>query len=261
MKQTCIIIEDEPLALERTRSYVERHTELQLLGSFDNALSALTYLRNNPADIVFLDINLGEFSGIQFLETNLIKAKVIITTAYPEFALRGFDLNVTDYLLKPFTFERFITAVSKAISANAFPTCVFPTHAPSTSAPSTSALTAKAQPINGQKTNPVDSKTESYIFIKTEYRLEKVMLSDILYIEGMRDYRRLHLVGKKIMTLQTFKELEVLLPPNKICRVHKSYMVSISKIDSIERERIKINGEYIPVSETYKHLFQKLIGG
>ena len=87
------------------------------------------------------------------------------------------------------------------------------------------------------------------------------MLSDILYIEGMRDYRRLHLVGKKIMTLQTFKELEVLLPPNKICRVHKSYMVSISKIDSIERERIKINGDYIPVSETYKHLFQKLIGG
>ena len=251
MKQTCIIIEDEPLALERTRSYVERHTELQLLGSFDNALSALTFLRNNPADIVFLDINLGQFSGIQFLETNLIKAKVIITTAYTEFALRGFDLNVADYLLKPFTFERFITAVSKAISANAFPT----------HAPSTSALSANAQPINGQTTSPIDSKTESYIFIKTEYRLEKVMLSDILYIEGMRDYRRLHLVGKKIMTLQTFKELEVLLPANKICRVHKSYMVSISKIDSIERERIKINGEYIPVSETYKHLFQKLVGG
>jgi two-component system LytT family response regulator len=218
MKINCIIVEDEPLALERTKSYVQRLPYLNLLSTFDNGLDALVFLRTNQVDLILLDINMGDFSGIQLLETANISAQVIFTTAYNEYALKGYDLNVTDYLLKPFTFERFLQAIDKVQA-------------------------------NFTKTKSAD---KTFIFIKTEYRLEKILLNEILYIEGMRDYRRIHTVNKKIMTLKTFKELEEDIPSSMICRVHKSYMVSLDKIESIERDRIKIKDMFIPVSETYK---------
>lgn len=222
----CIIVEDEPLALERTKGYVEKLPFLNLVATFDNGVDALLYLKNNKVDLLFLDINLGELSGIQMLETAKPECAVIITTAYHEYALKGYELNVTDYLLKPFTFERFFQAVEKA-----------------------QLFTTK-----------IESGDIKYVFIKTEYRLEKIMLQDILYIEGMRDYRRIFLKDKNIMTLQTFKELEEMIPANVVCRVHKSYMVGIDKIESIEKERIKIGNIRIPVSETYKKSFMHLIG-
>ncbi len=222
----CIIVEDEPLALERTKGYVEKLPFLNLTATFDNGVDALLYLKNNKIDLLFLDINLGELSGIQMLEAAKPECAVIITTAYHEYALKGYELNVTDYLLKPFTFERFFQAVEKA-----------------------KLFTTKQ-----------DSGEIKYIFIKTEYRLEKIMLQDILYIEGMRDYRRIFLKDKDIMTLQTFKELEEMIPAHVVCRVHKSYMVGIDKIESIEKERIKIGSIRIPVSETYKKNFMQLIG-
>jgi len=222
----CIIVEDEPLALERTKGYVEKLPFLNLVATFDNGVDALLYLKNNKVDLLFLDINLGELSGIQMLEAAKPECAVIITTAYHEYALKGYELNVTDYLLKPFTFERFFQAVEKA-----------------------QLFTTK-----------IESGDIKYVFIKTEYRLEKIMLQDILYIEGMRDYRRIFLKDKNIMTLQTFKELEEMIPANVVCRVHKSYMVGIDKIESIEKERIKIGNIRIPVSETYKKSFMHLIG-
>ncbi|HLP12647.1 MAG TPA: LytTR family DNA-binding domain-containing protein [Flavobacteriales bacterium] len=226
MKHTCIIVEDEPLALEKTRDYVKKHPGLELLGCFENAKEAQTFLQNNKVDIIFLDIHMDEMSGIELLERSNIQAEVILTTAYHEYALKGFDLNVTDYLLKPFTFARFEQAVQKAVK-------------------------------NKERGNNNDI---NFIFVKTEYRLEKVFLEDLLYIEGMRDYRRLHTVSKKIMTLQTFGELESMLPSNRICRVHKSYMVAIKKIESIARDEIKIGDKIIPVSETYKKEFLAKIG-
>lgn len=222
----CIIVEDEPLALERLKEYVQRLPYLRLIASFDNGMDARTFLKSNRADLIFLDINMGEFSGIQLLESSTINAEVIITTAYNEFALKGFDLNVTDYLLKPFTFERFIQAVDKAQKNLA---------------------------------KPEVNVSKPFLFVKTEYRLEKIALSDILYIEGMRDYRRIHTMDKKIMTLQTFKYFEESIAPDLVCRVHKSFMVSISKIDAIERDRIKIGKELIPISETYKKNFFAII--
>ncbi|MBK8345345.1 MAG: response regulator transcription factor [Bacteroidetes bacterium] len=222
----CIIVEDEPLALERTKGYVEKLPFLNLEATFDNGVDALLYLKTNKVDLLFLDINLGELSGIQMLEAAKPECAVIITTAYHEYALKGYELNVTDYLLKPFTFERFFQAVEKA-----------------------QLFTTK-----------IDSGDIKYVFIKTEYRLEKIMLQDILYIEGMRDYRRIFLKDKNIMTLQTFKELEEMIPANIVCRVHKSYMIGIDKIESIEKERIKIGNIRIPVSETYKKTFMHLIG-
>jgi len=226
MKINCIIIEDEPLALERTREYVLKLSFLNLLSTFDNALDALAFLKSNRVDLIFLDINLGEFSGIQLLETSAVSSQVIITTAYEEFALKGFDLKVTDYLLKPFTFERFVQAVDR-VQSN---------------------LPAKKLPA-----------IKNFIFVKTENRLEKIFLREILYIEGMRDYRRIHTVNKKLMTLQTFADFEKQIPPNIICRVHKSYMVALDKIDSIEKDRIKINNQSIPISETYKPKLFSLI--
>ena len=225
-KYTCIIVEDEPLALEKTRDFVNKVPFLTLSATFDNALTGLTYLNNNKVDLLFLDINMDELSGIELLESSKITSQVIITTAYQEYALKGYELQITDYLLKPFTFNRFLQAVNKAQEN----------------------LTQRS----------VDKQVD-FIFVKTENRLEKIMINDILYIEGRRDYLRIHCVNKKIMTLQSFTELEQLIPSPLVCRVHKSYMVAINKIDSIERSRIKIADQLIPVSETYKEAFLQLI--
>jgi len=225
-KYSCIIIEDEPLALEKTKDFVSKVPFLNLSATFDNALTGLTYLNNNKVDLLFLDINMDELSGIELLESTKINSQVIITTAYQEYALKGYELRITDYLLKPFTFNRFLQAVNKA-----------------------------QENITHRGT---ESQTD-FIFVKTENRLEKIMLNEIVYIEGMRDYRRIHTLNKKIMTLQNFSEFEKLIPPTLICRVHKSFMVALNKIESIERNRIKIAGQLIPVSETYKDSFFQLI--
>lgn len=227
IKHSCIIIEDEPLALERTKMFVQKTPFLQLLGCFENALEGVTFLKSNKVEVLFLDINMDEISGIELLETFKIDAQVIITTAYPNYALKGYELNVTDYLLKPFTFERFLQSVNK---------------------------------LQDKKTATV-VPTPTFLFIKTENRLEKVNMDEILFIEGMRDYRRIHTTTKKIMTLQNFSEFEQLIPAQQICRVHKSYMVAISKIDAIERGRIRIGEQLIPISETYRDTFFQYIGG
>lgn len=225
-KLTCIIIEDEPPALDKTKNFVQKIPFLNLIATFDNALAGLGFLNSNKVDLLFLDINMDELSGIELLESSKINSQVIITTAYQEYALKGYELSITDYLLKPFTFNRFLQAVNKAQEN----------------------LSYRAE-----------EKKQDFIFIKTENRLEKIMIKDILYIEGMRDYLRIHTLHKKIMTLQGFSELEQLLPTNLICRVHKSYMVAIDKIESIERSRIKIANQLIPVSDTYKEAFLQLI--
>ncbi len=225
-KYNCIIIEDEPLALERTKSFVNKIPFLCLQATFENALNGLAYLKDNKVDLLFLDINMDELSGIELLESSKINSQVIITTAYQKYALKGYELNVTDYLLKPFTFERFLQSVNKAEE-------------------------------NISRSSP--DKLPGFIFVKTENRLEKITLNDIIYIEGMRDYRRIHTINKKVMTLQNFKELEQIIPSTLVCRVHKSYMVSLQKIESIERSRIKISDQIIPISDTYKMPFFHII--
>ena len=224
MKTNCVIVEDEPLALERVQSFILKLPFLNLLSSFDNAVEALAFLKSHKVDVLFLDINMDELSGIQLLESSTITSQVIITTAYQEYALKGFDLAVCDYLLKPYTFERFVQAVDRA-------------------------------QYNLSKVE-IDKK---FIFVKTEYRLEKIILSEILYIEGMKDYRKIHTTSKRIMTLQTFNDFEKEISEGIICRVHKSFMVSLDKIESVERDRIKIENIYIPISETYKKTFYNLI--
>jgi DNA-binding LytR/AlgR family response regulator len=225
-KYTCIIIEDEPLALEKTKDFVTKIPFLNLSATFDNALTGLAFLNNNKVDLLFLDINMDELSGIELLESSKINSQVIITTAYQEYALKGYELQITDYLLKPFTFNRFLQAVNKA---------------------------------QENLTHRTPDATPDFIFVKTENRLEKIMLDEIVYIEGMRDYRRIHTIHKRVMTLQNFTEFEKLIPSGLVCRVHKSYMVALNKIESIEKNRIKIADQLIPISETYKDDFFQLI--
>jgi two-component system, LytTR family, response regulator len=226
MNINCIIVEDEPLALKRTKEYVEKISYLNLLQSFDNGFEAIGFLKKQQVDLIFLDIKMDELTGIQLLEALDKKPYVIVTTAYSEYALKGYELNVIDYLLKPFGIDRFIQAVEKVASQ-----------------------------IN--KTQIID---RDFFFVKTEYRIEKIFFRDILYIEGMRDYRCIQTHTRKILTLQTFTELENELPKTKFCRVHKSYIVTLNNIELIERNRIKIKDKLIPISETYKEMFYSLIG-
>lgn len=227
MSRTCIIVEDEPLALERTRAYLARVPELRLAASFSSATDALVYLASHAVDILFLDIQLGDMTGLRLLELARPAGAVILTTAYDQYALQGYDLDVTDYLLKPFTFERFLQAVGKAQAR--------------------------------LRTDPAPTSLPEFFFVKTEYRKEKVALAELLYIEGMRDYRRLHLRDRRIMTLQTFGHFEQELPTSAVCRVHKSYMVALDKIESVERDRIRIGSTLIPVSDTYRAGFLRTI--
>jgi two-component system, LytTR family, response regulator len=236
MKIDCIIVEDEPLAMERTMHFVQKIPFLNLLNTFDNAFDALAFLKSHTVDLMFLDINLGEFSGIQLLETATISSQVILATAYPDYALKGYELKVTDYLLKPYTFDRFMQAVNRVQEL----------------------MEKKAPPLR-QESSGQYLEPKKHIFVKTEHRLEKINLEDVLYIEGMGDYRRIFTTQKRLMTLQTFTDFEKEIPTHILCRVHKSYMVAIDKIDTIERDRIKIGTVSIPISETYRQGFFELI--
>jgi two-component system, LytTR family, response regulator len=222
MQINCIAIDDEPLALSKLEGFINKVPELRLIRTFDNPVEAIGWLKENRTDLIFLDIQMEQLTGIQFLEAIEPSSKVILTTAYDQYAIKGFELNVTDYLLKPFSFERFLQAVNKAMEYFSI---------------------------------KKSSENDSYIFVKTEYRLERIDIDDILYIEGMKDYLRIICSGKKIMTLQSFAKIEESLPKNKFCRVHKSYIVALDKIKSVERGVIIIADQRIPVSNTYKDNF------
>ncbi|MBN2572594.1 MAG: response regulator transcription factor [Ignavibacteriales bacterium] len=226
MKINCIAIEDEPLALKKIKEFIEQVDYLNLLEGFNNAVDAIGFLKKNPVDLIFLDIRMKKLSGIQFLESLQIKPKVIITSAYDEYALKGYELDVADYLLKPFTLERFLKSVDK---------------------------------VYNQLSVLVSDNSNDYIFVKTEYRIEKIEIKDILYIQGMKDYLQIHTTDRKIMTLQTFKNLLEILPQFDFQRVHNSFIVSISKIDNIERNRIRIGKDLIPISDSYKDKFYGIL--
>jgi DNA-binding LytR/AlgR family response regulator len=240
MTINCIAIDDEPLALDIIEDYIKKVPFLNHVHSFDNALSAIEYLKENPVDLMFLDIQMEELTGIQMLSvlTNN-RPNVILTTAYENYALQGYELDVADYLLKPISFDRFLKAVNKVYEA----------------------LTLKKN--NGNQTVKLEPKKEieeenfDYFFVKTETRLQKVYFNDILFIEGQGDYLRIITKSEKIMTLQNFKKMESALPKTNFIRVHKSYMVAIDKIESIERSRIKIGDKLLPISDTYKNNFNE----
>ena len=236
----CLIVDDEPLALHILEDYISKIPFLQLVKATTNPIEALTIVQDKGADLVFLDVQMPELSGIQFLRIANGKAKVILTTAYPQYALEGYELDVIDYLLKPIAFDRFFKAVQKA------QTVMQPAAAP-----------IQPEPVQ----QPQHDFLSDFIFVKTEHKIQKVYLNDILFIEGLKDYISIFTPAERIITLQNMKKMEDALPPKHFIRVHKSYIVSINKIDSIERSRICIKDKIIPVGDTYRDEFFKIIDG
>lgn len=234
---TCIIVEDEPLARKLMEEHVRNTPNLTLVKSFGNPLLALEFLRENEVDILFSDIQMKEITGITLLKLLQKKPLIILTTAYSEYALEGYELDVLDYLLKPITFERFLKATEKA-----------------------SARLAEQKPTPTKPDETTDAKTShDYIFLKDGTKLIKVKLSDIKYIQGLKDYVKVVTAERQIVSLQTMKSLEETLPPTQFIRIHNSTIVAFSAIEEIERERIKIGKEYFSVSDSYKKAFKELI--
>jgi two-component system, LytTR family, response regulator len=236
----CIIVDDEPLALHVLEDYMSKIPFLQLVKATTNPIEALTLVQEGNVDLVFLDVQMPELTGIQFLRIANGKAKVILTTAYPQYALEGYELDVIDYLLKPIAFDRFFKAVQKAQGI----------------------LQPAAKPLQPEPAQkPQQDFLSDFIFVKTEHKIQKVYLNDILFIEGLKDYISIFTTTERIITLQNMKKMEDALPAKNFMRVHKSYIVSINKIDSIERSRIFIGDKIIPVGDTYRDEFFKIIDG
>ncbi|GAC1305577.1 MAG: LytTR family DNA-binding domain-containing protein [Mucilaginibacter sp.] len=240
----CLIVDDEPLALHILEDYMSKIPFLQLVKSTSNPIEALTLVQEGNVDLVFLDVQMPELTGIQFLKIANGKAKVILTTAYPQYALEGYELDVIDYLLKPIAFDRFYKSVQKAQA-------VLQPHAAPVAAPVQTASIQQQQ----------QDFLSDFIFVKTEHKIQKVYLNDILFIEGLKDYISIFTPAERIITLQNMKKMEDALPEKHFIRVHKSYIVSINKIDSIERSRICIGDKIIPVGDTYREEFFKIIDG
>jgi two-component system, LytTR family, response regulator LytT len=228
-----IAIDDEPLALGLVSGYIEKTPGLKLAGSFDNPMEASEYIVDNNVDLIFLDIQMPDLTGIEFARTMEKGPKVIFTTAYEKYALQGYKLDVVDYLMKPFSYEEFLTAVNKARKL----------------------LAMEKQAATGIETN------NQFLFLKSGYKIRRINFNDILYIEGLKDYVKVFVQNapKPVLTLTSLKLLETKLPYEKFMRVHRSYIVNLEKIDTIERSRIIFGKEYIPVGDQYKERFQEYL--
>lgn len=228
-------MDDEPLALDIIADYISKVPFLQLVKTTTSAIEGLSLVQNDAIDLVFLDVQMPELTGIQFLKIINGKCDVILTTAYPQYALDGYDLDVADYLLKPIAFDRFYKAAQKVLQQRGGQITAVPENSAS-------------------KTD-----TNDFIFVKTEHRIQKIYLNDILYIEGLKDYISIFTSAERIITLQNMKKMEEALPSKSFIRVHKSYIVALAKIDSIERSRIQIREKIIPIGDTYRDYFFKQI--
>lgn len=237
-KLTCYIIDDEPLAQEILEAYIAKVSFLELKGIFISPIEATELLRKDKPDLLFLDINMPDLDGLSFIPMLNPKPMIILTTAYDQYALRAFDLEVKDYLLKPFSFERFYKSVLRLYQEQV----------------------ALPQPENIE-TRPEMKNDPGYIFLKVGHRIQKIATSDILYVEGMKDYLRIHTLQDKIMTLMNFSKLEALLPAKDFVRVHRSFLVAIDKIGHIEKNRIWIGDQSIPISDGYAEVFYKVLKG
>jgi len=233
MKIRTIAIDDEPLALKLVSDYISKTPYLDLVGAFDNPLDAIDFLSREEADLIFVDIQMPDLTGIEFTRTLEKEHKIIFTTAYEKYALEGFKLNAVDYLLKPFSYEEFLKAAGKAHKVAEMEAAALPS------------IEANSQ----------------FLFLKSEYKIRRINFNDILYIEGLKDYIKVFISGedKPVLSLNSMKSLETKLPEEKFMRVHRSFMVNLDKIETIDRSRIVFGKNYIPVSDQYKAKFQEYL--
>ena len=221
MSIRCVTIDDEPLALVLMKEYISRFPDLKLVGSFDDAIAGREFLRHNKVDLLFLDLNMPDISGLELAQKLDHKPMIIFTTAYKEFAMEGFELNAVDYLLKPITIDRFTKAVTKAIEF-----------------------------LKVKKTTLKDD--DEALFVRSEYTLVKIPLSSIEYIESVQDYLKIHQTNARpVMTLMTLKSIIDKLPPDRFRRIHRSYVVPLSKVTSLGQKKLFIGQTELPISDTY----------
>jgi two-component system, LytTR family, response regulator LytT len=229
----CLALDDEPLALEKMGNYIRKTPFLELVSSCRSGFEAIDFLSKTRVDLIFADINMPDINGLDFVRSLQDKPQIIFITAFSEYAFEGFKVNALDYLLKPIGYNEFLKAANKA--RNYFET------------------------IRASREERDENK--DYLFVKSEYKIVRISLDEIIYIEGMREYVRIHLTtGKSLMPLISLRVLEEQLPSSKFMRVHRSYIVNLEKINTIDHSRIVFDGKvYIPVSEQYKDYFQKFI--
>ncbi len=225
---SCAIIDDEPLATDLLASYVKKMANLTLRGAYNSAISAMSELRDNPVDVLFLDIQMPELNGLELARLVPKETKIIITTAFDQYAVDGYKANVFDYMLKPISYEMFLDAVQKV---------------------ETVIMTTKKQDL---------FTNDRFIYVKSDYKLVQIHLDDILYIEGLKDYVKIYLEGNKkgVMSLINMKRIDEFLPHPEFLRVHRSYIVHMNKVKLVDRARIVFSEEYIPISESYKDVVQ-----
>ena len=229
----CAIVDDEPLALELLKSYVKKTPVLELNGAYSSAIEAMKMLPDNPVDLLFLDIQMPELNGLEFSHMVPEDTRIVFTTAFGQYALDGYKVNALDYLLKPISYTDFLQSVNKAVQW--------------------------FDRKRGTDNEPTDKP--DFIYVKSDYKLIQISLKDILYIEGLKDYVKIHLEGESrpILSLTSLKALEEKLPTDRFIRVHRSYIVHKQKIKVIDKARIVFGKEYIPVSESYKQELQNYI--
>ncbi len=228
-KIKCIVIEDEPLAVKVLSDYILQVPFLELQGTFKDAILATEYLRSNSVDLIFLDIHLPKLKGMAFLKTLTNPPSIIITTAYHQYAVEGFNLNVTDYLLKPIEFDRFLIAVNKVKTAER----------------------EKQEPAESQE-------AKDYLFLNVQKKKVKILFSEIVYIESQREYIKISTTKKEYISKMSTHEIESLLPANLFKRIHRSFIVSVNKIESYTAEMVEVNGVSIPIGRGYKDVIENL---
>jgi len=227
-KIQCIIIEDEPLAVKVLSDYILQVPFLDLIGTFKDAILGIDFLRGHAIDLIFLDIHLPKLKGMAFLKTLTHPPAVIITTAYHQYAVEGFNLNVTDYLLKPFEFERFLVAVNKV----------------------------RANKNDDQKSN--EEQEKDYLFLNVQKKKVKILFSEIVYVESQREYIKIVTTKKEYISKMSTHEIESLLPPALFRRVHRSFIISLARIESYSTESVEVNGVSIPVGRGYRDSLENL---
>ena len=243
MKIKCIIVDDEQLARNLLERYVSKIPGLELVRSCKNPLEAIDYIQHEAIDLMFLDIQMPDLKGTELLQSLKYKPVVIFTTAYQEYALEGYRLDVIDYMVKPISFERFLQGVNKAVEQIKL-------------------IRTSGNNINNYPDNVPEQKDKKYIHLKAEHKVHKININDILYIEGLKEYVTFYTKEKKIIFLESLKKLEQTLPADKFMRIHKSYIVNIDKVSLLYGNQVKIVDEYIPVGKSYKkEVVERLFDG
>lgn len=236
-KLNCLIVDDEHLARTLLSDYVSKIPFLELAGVCKNAMEALAFLQQNTVDVIFLDINMPGFSGIELLKSTTVKPLVIFTTAYAEYAVESYELQVFEYLLKPIKFSRFVQAVNKAKDFY---------------------LLKDNQLPKVSQESQIQSFKKNYLTVKADYKIYKLNFDELVYIEGMREYVTFHMTSKKVVALASLRSLEENLPADQFVRIHKSYIVSINKIDALEGNQIEIGSIQLPVGKSFKENIMKI---